>query len=147
MKKKKDLVFGNWLMSSDDSEKSYKFLWSLFKIPLCVCVDHLHFAPVISVCHFSLVLWWWEHLRSNLLPNFKYIIKYWTIVKYSWNSPLPRRETEVAGFRFEQHLTERDDRGWDGLMASPTRWTWVWASSRSWVGHNCVTELNWAFIN
>ena len=44
-------------------------------------------------------------------------------------------------------------------MASPTQWTWVWASSRSWwwtgkpgvlqsmgsqrVGHDWVTELNW----
>ena len=53
----------------------------------------------------------------------------------------------------------RDDRGWDGWMASPTRWTWVWVSSRSWwwtgkpgllqsmgsqrVGHDWVTELNW----
>ena len=27
---------------------------------------------------------------------------------------------------------EGDDRGWDGWMASLTRWTWVWASSRSW---------------
>ena len=27
---------------------------------------------------------------------------------------------------------EGDDRGWDGWMASPTRWTWVWASSRRW---------------
>ena len=27
---------------------------------------------------------------------------------------------------------EGDDREWDGWMASPTRWTWVWASSRSW---------------
>ena len=27
---------------------------------------------------------------------------------------------------------EEDDRGWDGWMASLTRWTWVWASSRSW---------------
>ena len=26
----------------------------------------------------------------------------------------------------------RDDRGWAGLMASPTLWTWVWASFRSW---------------
>ena len=27
---------------------------------------------------------------------------------------------------------EGDDRGWDGWMASPTQWTWVWASSGSW---------------
>ena len=25
-----------------------------------------------------------------------------------------------------------DDRGWDGWMASPTRWTWVWVHSWSW---------------
>ena len=54
---------------------------------------------------------------------------------------------------------EGDHRGWDGCMASPTRWTWVWVNSgSSWwtgksgvlqsmgshrVGHNWVTELNW----
>jgi len=53
---------------------------------------------------------------------------------------------------------EGDDRGWDGWMASPTWWTWVWASTGSWwgtgkpgmlspwgrrVGHDWVTELNW----
>ena len=27
---------------------------------------------------------------------------------------------------------EGDDRGWDGWMASPNRWTWVWVSSGSW---------------
>ena len=27
---------------------------------------------------------------------------------------------------------EGSDRGWDGWMASLTRWTWVWASFRSW---------------
>ena len=27
---------------------------------------------------------------------------------------------------------ERGDRGWDGWMASLTRWTWVWANSGSW---------------
>ena len=53
----------------------------------------------------------------------------------------------------------RDDRGWDGWMASPTQWTWVWVDSGRWwwtgrpgmlrlmglqrVGHNWVTELNW----
>ena len=27
---------------------------------------------------------------------------------------------------------EGDDREWDGWMASPTQWTWVWVNSRSW---------------
>ena len=27
---------------------------------------------------------------------------------------------------------EGDNRGWDGWMASPTQWTWVWASFRRW---------------
>ena len=27
---------------------------------------------------------------------------------------------------------EGDDRGWDGWMASPTRWTWVWVNSERW---------------
>ena len=54
---------------------------------------------------------------------------------------------------------EGGERGWDGWMASLTRWTWVWASSRSWwwtgkpgmlqsmgsqrVGYDWTTELNW----
>ena len=54
---------------------------------------------------------------------------------------------------------EGDDRGWDGWMASPTRWTWVWVDSGSWwwtgrpgvmwfmgsqrVRHDWMTELNW----
>ena len=27
---------------------------------------------------------------------------------------------------------KRDDRGWDGWMASPTQWAWVWANSGRW---------------
>ena len=27
---------------------------------------------------------------------------------------------------------EGDDRGWEGWMASPTRWIWVWVGSRYW---------------
>ena len=27
---------------------------------------------------------------------------------------------------------EGDNRGWDGWMASPTRWTWVWMNSGTW---------------
>ena len=58
---------------------------------------------------------------------------------------------------------EGDDRGLDGWMASPTRWTWVWVNSGSWwwtgrpgvlwlmesqrVGHNWTTELNWSLLS
>ena len=53
----------------------------------------------------------------------------------------------------------RDDRGWNGWMASLTRWTWVWVNSRNWwwtgrpgvlrfmglqrVRHDWGTEQNW----
>ena len=53
---------------------------------------------------------------------------------------------------------EGDDRGWDGWVALPTWWMWVWASSGSWwwtgkpgmlqymgsqrVGHDWATGLN-----
>ena len=56
---------------------------------------------------------------------------------------------------------ERDDRGWDGCMASLTQWTWVWVNPGSWwwtgrsgvlqsmgsqrVGHDWATELSWDF--
>ena len=50
---------------------------------------------------------------------------------------------------------EGDNRGWDGWMASLTRWTWVWVNSGSWwwtggsqrVGHDWATELNWTDVN
>ena len=50
-----------------------------------------------------------------------------------------------------------DDRGWDGWMASPDQWTWVWVNCSWWwtekpgvlqsmgsqrVGHDWATELN-----
>ena len=54
---------------------------------------------------------------------------------------------------------EGDDRGWDGWMASLTRWIWIWVNSGSWwwtgrpgmlrfmgsqrVRHDWATELNW----
>ena len=61
---------------------------------------------------------------------------------------------------------EGDDRGWDGWMASPTRWTRVWVNSGSWwwtgrpgvlrfmgsqrIGYDWATELtelsNWRFL-
>ena len=57
---------------------------------------------------------------------------------------------------------EGDNRGWDGWMASPTQWAWVWMDSGSWwwtrragvlqfmgsqkVKHEWATELSWLSI-
>ena len=64
---------------------------------------------------------------------------HWKDWCWSWNS-----NTLVTLFEELTHLKrpwcwerlktggEGDDRGWDGCMASPTQWIWVWASSGSW---------------
>ena len=72
----------------------------------------------------------------------------WCKESTHWKRPWCWERLKVRG--------DEGDRGWDGWMASPTRWTWVWASSsRQWsrgkpgvlqsmgsqrVGHNWVTE-------
>ena len=87
--------------------------------------------------------WCWSW-SSNTLATWSEELTHW---KRSWCW----QKLSIRG--------ERDDRGWDGWMASPTRWTRTWASSRSWwwtgkpgmlqsmgsqrVGHYWVTELNW----
>ena len=69
---------------------------------------------------------------------------------------------EITSWKYREGLGaggEGDDRGWDGWMASLTRWTWVWVNSGSWwwtgrpgvlrfmgsqrVRHDWATELNW----
>ena len=42
------------------------------------------------------------------------------------------RKDPDAGKEWMKAGGEGDDRGWDGWMASPTRWTWVWINSGSW---------------
>ena len=60
--------------------------------------------------------------------------------------------------RGRQRMRWLDGRGWDGWMASPTQWAWIWVDSGSWwwtgrpcvlqfmgsqrVGHDWATELN-----
>ena len=67
----------------------------------------------------------------------------------------------VVMYRWERLRAggEGSDIGWDGWMASPTQWIWVWVDSGSWwwtgkpgmlqsmglqrVRHDWVTKLNW----
>ena len=68
------------------------------------------------------------------------------IQRTNWKRPWCWERLKAVG--------EGDDRGWDGWMASPTQWTWIWASSGSWwwtgksgvlqrVGHDWATKVNW----
>ena len=85
---------------------------------------------------------------------------------WSWNSnPLATWRKELTPWKrpwcWERLKAggEGNDRGWDGWMASLTRWTWVWVNSGSWwwtgkpgmlqymgpqrIRHDWVSELNW----
>ena len=70
---------------------------------------------------------------------------------------LPDAKNWLLGKAPDEGRRRRGYRGWDGWMASPTRWTWVWVNSGSWwwtgrpgvlqsmgsqrVGRDWVTEL------
>ena len=95
----------------------------------------------ISPVHWKDCCWSW---KSNTLTT-------WCEELTHWKKPWCWEGLRAGG--------EGDIRGWDGWMASPTRWTWVWVNSGSWwwtgrpgvlrfmgsqrVGHNWATELNW----
>ena len=58
-----------------------------------------------------------EHWNSNTLAT-------WWEELTRWKRPWCWEGLRARG--------EGDDRGWDGWMASSTRWTWVWVDSGSW---------------
>ena len=113
----------------------------------------------------------WESLGLQGVPTSPFwrrsvLSVLWKEWCYSWNSSTLatwcEELTHWKRLRCWEGLGaggERDDRGWDGWVASPTRRTWVRVNSRSWlwtgrpgvlrfmgsqrVGHNWATELNW----
>ena len=120
-------------------------------------------------------LWCWRRLlrvpwtarKSNQSTERKSVLYiHWKEWCWSWNSnTLATWYEELTHWKrpwcWEKLKAgeEGDDRRWGSWMASPTGWTWVWASSGSWwwtgkpgvlqsmgsqrVGHNWATALNW----
>ena len=64
-----------------------------------------------------------EYSLERLMLKFQYLA--------TWCKELTHWKTSWCWERLKAE-EEGDDRGWDGWRASLTRWTWVWASSRSW---------------
>ena len=110
----------------------------------------------------------WTAKRSNQ-SILKEISVHWKDWCWSWNSNTWATWCEELTHLKRPWCWERlraggegDNRGWDGWMASPTRWTWVWMDSRCWwwtgrpgvlrfmgsqrAGHDWVTELNWTDV-
>ena len=65
---------------------------------------------------YSLKDWGWSRSSNTLVT--------WCEELTYWKRPLCWEGLKAG--------REGDDRGWDGWMASPTLWTWVWVNSRSW---------------
>ena len=97
-------------------------------------------------------LWCWRRLlrvpwtarRSNQYTYRKSVLNiHWKDWCWSWNPNTLATWCEELT-HLKRHWCweilkaggEGDDRGWDGWMASPTQWTWVWVSSGSrwWTG-------------
>ena len=114
---------------------------------------------------FLRVPWTTRRSKQSILKEsaLAFLWKEWC---YSWNSSTLATSCKVLTHRKRLWCWEGlgaggegDDRGWDGWMASPTQWTWVWVNSGSWwwtgrpgvlwfigsqrVGHDWVTDLNW----
>ena len=93
-------------------------------------------------------LWWWRRFLRVLWTARRYnqsILKeispgcslegLMLKLKLQFFVHLMRRADSLEKTLIWERLSaggEGDDRAWDGWMASPTRWTWVWVNSRSW---------------
>ena len=182
---KRPLLFGRKVMTNVDSILKSRDITLPTKVRL---VKAMVFPVVMHGCESQTLkkaerwridaseLWCWRRLlrvpwtawRSNQFILKKSVLNiFWENWCWSWNSNTSATWCEELihlkrPWCWERLKTggEADDRGWDGWMASPIRWTWVWASSGSWwwtgkpgvlrstgsqrVGHDWVTELNWA---
>ena len=122
-------------------------------------------------------LWCWRRLESPWIAvrSNQYIIKeispeYSLKGCWNWNSNTLATWCEELTHLKKPWYWERlkvggeaNGRGWDGWMASPTQWTWVWVNSGSWwwtgkpgvlqslgskrVGHDWAAELNWSIFS
>ena len=61
----------------------------------------------------------------------------WPSDAKSW---LIRKDSDAGKHWGQEKKGATENRGWDGWMASPTQWTWVWANSRRWWSLVCYSS-------
>ena len=135
----------SWTVKKVEHQRTYVFeLWCwrrLLRVPWTAMWSNQSILGEISPrCSLEGLMLSWN---SNTLAT-------WCEELTHWKRPWCWERLKGGG--------EGDVRGWDGWMASPTQWTWVWINSRSlwWtrkpgmlqtmglqrVGHNWATEPN-----
>ena len=82
---------------------------------------------------------WTARILNSSIPRKSVLNIHWKDWHWCWNSnTLATWCEELTHWKrlwcWERLKAggERDNRGWDGWMASLTQWTWVWASFGSW---------------
>ena len=135
------------------------WVWiTLFRGDLCVELCAPYILRLFKFQIFCFLLEYVLQLHSKLWFSFH---KIWSHKKMLW-PPAAKNWfiwKDLDAGKDWKHEKTGDDRGWDGWMASPTQWTWVWVNSGSWwwtgrpgvlqsmvlqrVWHDWATKLNW----
>ena len=109
----------SWTIKKAECQRIDAFeLWcwrTLLRVPWTARRSNQSILKEISLnIHWKDWCWSWN---SNTLAT-------WCEEPTHWKRPWCWERLKAGG--------EGDDTGWDGWMASPTQWTWVWVSSESW---------------
>ena len=147
--------------------KYYMYTWHLLgniiflllDLSLHLLSNDLSFLYYVKYINFHLFLYGYPFIPEPLFWNVEArcwnwrsnTLATWCEELIHWKRPWCWERLRAGG--------EGDDRGWDGWIASPTQWTWVWVDFRIWwgtgrpgmlcfmesqrVGHDWATELNW----
>ena len=161
------------VLTPEPSQQRYGFSPSVYSVLQCT-ITHIRYVSNISVtvllnCGVGENSWESLGLQGDPTSPFwrrSVLGVHWKDRCWSWNSNTLATSCEELTHLKRPWCWERlraggegDDRGWDGWMASPTQWPWVWVNSGSWwwtgtpgvlqfmgserAGHNWATELNW----
>ena len=125
-----------------------KRIFFQYLFPLCfICKVGAWFLYLFGGNHISYIGIYFLRFLCSTVPLITVADQFH--ISLCWKRPWCWERLKAGG--------EGDDRGWDGWMTLPTRWTWVWASSGSWwwtgksgmlqsmgsLGHDWAMELNW----
>ena len=127
-----------WLLKAMFFFSSHAWMWEL---------DHKESWAPKKWCFWTFVVW--RKLLSNpwaarrekqsILKEINPEYTHWKDWCWNWSSNTLATWCEDLTHLKRPWCWERlkagrkgDDRGWDGWIASPTQWIWVWVSSRSW---------------